>query len=66
MIALVKALIPGAILSLAVSLFVGSGGSRGGFLNVHQVTLAGYDFHWSWPLFLVGTALAWAILLMMD
>jgi hypothetical protein len=66
MISLFKALIPGAILTWIVSLFIGSSGSRGGFLNVHQVTLAGYDFYWSWLLFLVGTGLAWALLLMMD
>lgn len=66
MIALFKGLIPGLILSLAVSLFVGSGGSAGGFLYVHQVTLAGYDFYWSWPLFIVGTALAGVLFMLTD
>ena len=66
MIALFKGLIPGIILTLIVSLFIGSGGSQGGFLHVHQVTLLGYDFYWSWMLFIAGTGLAAAIFLMMD
>jgi hypothetical protein len=66
MVALFKALIPGAILSWIVSLFVGSAGSSGGFLNVHQVAILSVEFHWSWPLFFGATALVWIILLTMK
>ena len=66
MIALFKALLPGAILTWIVSLFIGSGGSRGGFLSIHDVTVAGFEFYWSWPLFLLGTGLAWVIFHVMD
>jgi len=66
MIALLKGLIPGGILSFIVSLFIGSGGSSGGFLYVHQVTLVGYNFYWSWPLFIAGAALSGVLFLMMD
>jgi hypothetical protein len=66
MISLLKALFPGALLTWIVSLFIGSGGSRGGFLYIHQTALAGYEFYWSWPLFIAGTGLAWALFLMMK
>ena len=66
MFAFLKAVVLGAFLAFIVSLFVGSGGSSGGYLNVRHVMVSTYDFYWSWPLFLVGTGLAFGLFLMME
>ena len=66
MFALLKAIVLGIFLAGLVSLFIGSGGSSAGLLNVHSVTVQGYHFYWSWPLFLIGTGLSFAIFLMME
>ena len=66
MFAFFKAVLAGSFLTLIVALFIGSGGSRGGFLNVHGFVLEGYQLYWSWPLFMAATGLAFAILLLMD
>ena len=66
MFALLKAIVLGAVLAFVVSLFIGSGGSSGGLLNVRHVTVEGYAFYWSWPLFLIGTGLSFGIFLMME
>lgn len=61
---LVKAIPLGAILSGVISLIVGSQGSHGGQMAVHMAELVDYRFWWSWPLFLVGTGLAWGIMML--
>lgn len=66
MFAFLKSVALGIFLALIVSLFIGSGGSSGGFLNVFEVTVQGYDFYWSWPLFVIGTAISFGIFVMMD
>lgn len=66
MIALIKALLPGALLSWLVSTFIGSKGSTGGLLNIQHVTISDTQIYGSWTLFIIGTALAWAIFKMMD
>ncbi|OYW46947.1 MAG: hypothetical protein B7Z33_00840 [Sphingomonadales bacterium 12-68-11] len=66
MIALLKAAVLGAILTFVVSLFMGSGGATGGLVNVHGVTIEGWHFYWSWPLFLIGTGLAFGLITLMD
>ena len=66
MFAFLKAVALGIFLAAIVSLFIGSGGSSGGMLHVRQVAIQGFDFYWSWPLFLVGTGLSFGIFLMMD
>ncbi|WAT16917.1 hypothetical protein OZN62_08180 [Aurantiacibacter sp. MUD11] len=72
MVAMFKALPFGIFLTLVIALFIGSGGSSGGMLSVFpfDVTVAelGLDFrlYWSWTLFLAGTGLAFAIILMME
>jgi hypothetical protein len=66
MIAFLKAVALGIFLALLVSLFIGSGGSSGGLLNVREVAYEGYHFYWSWALFLIGTGLSFGIFLMMD
>ena len=66
MFALLKAIVLGAFLAWIVSLFIGSGGSGGGMLYVRHVAVMDYHFYWSWPLFVVGTGLAFGIFLMTD
>ena len=66
MFAFLKALVLGAALAFILSLFMGSGGTSAGLLHVHQVSVQGWDFYWSWPLFVIGTALSFGIFIMMD
>jgi len=66
MIALFKALLPGAILTWIVSYIIGSNDSTGGFLDIFATTVSGHELYWSWPLFIAGTGLAWAIFWMME
>jgi len=61
-----KALVPGGFLTWIVSLFIGSAGSSGGYLQIRLFDVYGYDTYWSWPLMFAATGLSWAILLMMD
>jgi hypothetical protein len=64
--ALLKAIVLGAFLAGIVSLFIGSSGSTGGMLNVHQVMVADFQFYWSWAVFLIGAGLSFGIFLLMD
>ena len=66
MFAFLKAVVLGIFLAFIVSLFIGSGGSSGGMLNVRLVTIEGFEFYWSWALFLIGTGLSFGIFMMMD
>lgn len=72
MIALFKAIPLGIFLTVIVALFMGSGGATGGRLNVVPVNVhyaelgLAFRFYWSWMLFMLGTGLAWALLLMMG
>lgn len=66
MFAFLKAIALGIFLAFIVSLFIGSGGSSGGMLNVRLVTIEGFEFYWSWALFVIGTGLSFGIFLLMD
>jgi hypothetical protein len=66
MFAFLKAVALGIFLALIVSLFIGSGGSDGGMLNVRAVTVQGYQLYWSWALFLIGTGLSFVLFLLME
>ena len=66
MFAFLKAVALGIFLAFIVSLFIGSGGSSGGMLNVRSITIEGFHFYWSWALFVVGTGLSFGIFLLMD
>jgi hypothetical protein len=59
-----KALIPGTILTLVACGILGSNGSKGGFLLIFHQTFQGVSFYWSWPMFIAGTLLAWALFAM--
>ncbi len=70
MVKLFKALPFGIFLTVLVCLFIGSGGSTGGALNIFDFHVEFMDFnvklYWSWAMFLCGTGLAWFIMLMMG
>lgn len=66
MIALAKALPFGALLAWIVASVLGAGGAPPAILAVRVVAFAGVTFYWSWPVFLAGTVLAWAIFKMME
>lgn len=66
MFTFLKAAVLGAILTFVVSLFMGSGGATGGLVNVHLYIIEGWHIYWSWPLFLIGTGLAFGVLTLMD
>ncbi|WP_228242852.1 hypothetical protein [Porphyrobacter sp. GA68] len=66
MVALFKAVIPGGLLTWIVCMFFGSAGSSGGFLHVYSQHLADHSIYWSWPLFTVGTLLAWFVYANID
>lgn len=61
-----KALIPGSILTWLGATVIGRNGSPGGFLNIHSFMLQGHQVHWSWPLFMGATVLAWVIFWTLD
>ena len=66
MFAFLKAIVLGAALAFILSLFIGSGGSTGGILNVREVAVADVEFYWSWALFVVGTGLSFGLFLLME
>ncbi|MES2699918.1 MAG: hypothetical protein V4647_09940 [Pseudomonadota bacterium] len=70
MVTMVKALPFGIFLTILVCLFMGSGGSTGGVLNIFSFHIEAMDFdvklYWSWAMFICATLLAWAIMFMMG
>lgn len=70
MVKFVKSVTFGIFLTILVCLFIGSGGSTGGALNIRSfhVELGDFDvkLYWSWAMFIGGTALTFVILLMMG
>jgi hypothetical protein len=66
MFAFLNSIVLGAVLAFIVSLFIGSAGGTGGPLNVRSYTIEEVRFFWSWALFVIGTALSFGILLLMD
>ncbi len=72
MIAFIKAIPFGILLTILVALFMGSGGATGGMLNIVRVDVdyaplaLDFNFYWSWMLFLGGTGLAFVFMLMMG
>ena len=61
---LLKAMIVAALVTGCVAVVIGTQGSTGGQLAVHSMAIGDYKIFWSWPLFVVGTSLAWALMLL--
>ena len=69
-----KALIPAGLLTWIIATIMGSNGSKGGFLYIHNLYLTGGGvfsgggtaFYWSWPLFVASLLLAFALFKMLD
>jgi hypothetical protein len=61
-----KSLIPGFLLAFVVANVVGRQGSKGAFLNIFQFHYQNHSSYWSWPLFIAGTVLAYAIFKSME
>lgn len=61
---LLKASVLGAILSATIGLVIGSQGTSAGLLAIHMVSLAEAQVYWSWPVFLSGTGLSFALMLL--
>jgi hypothetical protein len=59
-----KALTLGAVLSVTIGLAIGSQGTAAGPLAIQLVSLADAKFYWSWPVFLLGSGLAWGMMLL--
>jgi hypothetical protein len=69
----VKALLCGVLLSWIVASVLGAQHTRGGILYVFNAAHSNplipnsvETFYWSWPLFVGGTALAWALFWMQE
>jgi hypothetical protein len=72
-ISFTKALPMGALLTWIIASLMGSQHSKGGVLQVFNAAYGNPlfmhmidTFYWSWPLFLGGTGLAWALFWMQD
>ncbi|MCK0129718.1 hypothetical protein [Erythrobacter sp. F6033] len=61
---MLKAFVLGAILTGSIAGVIGSQGASGGPLDVHSMALGDLRVFWSWPIFLAGSGLAWALMLL--
>ena len=57
----IKALFPGAAITLLISALLCGAGSRGGVFALERTELLDFNLYWSWPLFLVTFGLARAL-----
>ena len=64
--AFIKGLVPGIILTFVLAGILGSNGQSAGWLNVHAIDIEQFTLYWSWPLFVVSSALGAGIFAMMD
>lgn len=62
----IKALFPGAGITLLISAILYGGGTRGGVFALERAQLLDFNLYWSWPLFLVTFGLARALLWMLE
>ena len=58
------ALTLGAVLSVTIGLVIGSQGTAAEPLAIQLVSLADAKFYWSWPVFPLGSGLAWGMMLL--
>jgi hypothetical protein len=62
----IKAMIPGAAITLAISALLYGGGTRSGVFALERTELLDVNLYWSWPLFILIFGLARALLWMME
>ena len=63
-VSMFKAFFLGALLTGTIAIVIGSQGSSGGPLAIHSMAMGDHKIFWSWPLFLSGSGLAWALILL--
>jgi hypothetical protein len=61
---MIKSVIFGAVVSGAIATVIGSQGTSAGPLAIHLVSVADMRMFWSWPVFLSGTGLFFALSLL--
>ena len=61
---MIKAVIFGAIVSAVIAVVIGSQGTSAGPLAIQMVSLGEVRMFWSWPMFLSGTGLFFALSLL--
>lgn len=61
---IIKSAFLGAVLAWTIAVVIGSQGSSGGQLMVHQMAMGDLKVFWSWPVFFGGTGIAWALMLL--
>jgi hypothetical protein len=62
----IKALIPGAAMTLLLSAILYGGGTRSGVFALQRTELLDHNLYWSWPLFLAIFCLSRALLWMIE
>jgi len=62
----IKALVPGAAITLFVSAMLYGAGTRGGVFAVQRAYVDDVTLYWSWPLFLTMFGLSRALVWMME
>lgn len=62
----IKALIPGTLLTLLVSAVLAAQGVRSSSLALEHASIGQHHFYWSWPLFVIATALMLAFVWATD
>ena len=62
----IKALFPGAAITLLISAMLYGAGTRGGVFALERAQLLDFNLYWSWPLFLVTFGVARALLWMLE
>jgi hypothetical protein len=62
----IKALIPGAAMTLLLSAILYGGGSHSGVFALQRTELLDHNLYWSWPLFLAIFCLSRALLWMIE
>lgn len=67
MISLLKGILAGIAGTAIVALLIQRvSASNGGALGIHLLSVADYQIHWSWPLFIILSGFATALFKMME
>ena len=61
---MIKSAFLGAVLAWVLAVVIGSQGSSGGSLMIHQMSIGDIKVFWSWPVFFGGAGISWALMLL--